>query len=126
MITLHNMRRSALVILAGSAFLGMAAASGNAARDMAPYLTRPTTAERPPDANGFIQRWLILEPIPANGLTDSLVQAAVKREHFPDQFTVIEVLPTLEGEDAADEGAVTSMEYGPRCTAVADQLFAAS
>ena len=87
MITLRNIRVSALVILAGSAFL--AAASGNAARDMAPYLTRPTSAERSPDANGFIQRWLILEPIPANGLTDSVVQAAVKREYFPNQFTVI-------------------------------------
>ena len=87
MITLCKIRTSSLVILAGSAFL--AAASGNAARDMAPYLTRPTSAERGSDADGFIQRWLILEPIPANGLTDSLVQAAVKREYFPDQFTVI-------------------------------------
>jgi len=89
MITLRNIRTSALVILAGSSLLVMAAASGNAARDLAPYLTRPTSTEKDPDASGFIQRWLILEPIPANGLTDSVVQAAVKREYFPNRLTVI-------------------------------------
>lgn len=36
-----------------------------------------------------MQRWLILEPIAANGLTDSAVQAAVKAEYFPNQFGVI-------------------------------------
>ena len=29
-------------------------------------------------AGGPLQRWLILEPIPANGLTDNAVQAIVK------------------------------------------------
>src|SRR5262245_47294701 len=52
-------------------------------------LTIPTTPEKAPNADGFIQRWLVLEPIPANGLTDSAVQAAVKKEYFPDQFTVM-------------------------------------
>ncbi len=33
--------------------------------------------------------WLLLEPIPANGRTDTIVQAAVKKEYFPDQFTVV-------------------------------------
>jgi hypothetical protein len=32
---------------------------------------------------------LLLEPIPANGLTDSQVQAIVKKEYFPGQFTAI-------------------------------------
>jgi hypothetical protein len=31
----------------------------------------------------------LLEPIAANGLTDSAVQAAVKKEYFANQFTVI-------------------------------------
>ncbi len=84
---LRNM--TALVVLTGSAFLVMAASQGNTARDPAPSLARPTSAERAPGANGFIQRWLILEPIPANGLTDSAVQAAVKTEYFPSQFTVV-------------------------------------
>jgi hypothetical protein len=45
---------------------------------------------RPVDAAGFLQRWLLLEPIKVTGqLTDSAVQAAVKKEYFPNQFTVI-------------------------------------
>ena len=52
-------------------------------------LTLPASARRSPDSQGFIPRWLLLEPIPASGLTDSAVQAMVKKEYFPDQFTVI-------------------------------------
>ena len=58
-------------------------------RDPAPTLRRPATATMAPDAEGFIRRWLILEPIPANGLTDGAVQAIVKTEYFPNQLTVI-------------------------------------
>jgi hypothetical protein len=43
-----------------------------------------------PDAAGFLQRWIILEPIGVAGqLTDGAVQALVKTAHFPDQFTVV-------------------------------------
>ena len=52
-------------------------------------LTAPASSTQAPDANGFIQRWLILEPIVSNGLTDSAVQAAVKTEYFSNQFTVL-------------------------------------
>jgi hypothetical protein len=52
-------------------------------------LTPPASPEKTLDADGFIQRWLLLEPIESNGLTDSAVQAAVKKEYFPNQFTVI-------------------------------------
>lgn len=52
-------------------------------------LLKPTTAEKAPEADGFIRRWLILEPIPAGGVTDSAVQTLVKKELFPNQFTVI-------------------------------------
>jgi len=54
-----------------------------------PTLTTPTTPERAPDADGFIQRWLLLEPIATTGLTESVVQAAVRKDYFPDQFTVV-------------------------------------
>ena len=64
------------------------------ARGVPNYLTHAASAEKAPDANGFIQRWLLLDPIPQSvrsnqQLTDSFVQAAVKREYFPNQFTVI-------------------------------------
>jgi len=60
-----------------------------AAAQVAPVtLMRPTTPDKSPAPDGFIQRWLVLEPIPANGLTDSAVQAIVKKEYFPNQSTV--------------------------------------
>jgi hypothetical protein len=52
-------------------------------------LARPTTPQTTPDAQGFIRRWLLLEPLPANGLTDSAVQKIVKTDYFPDQYTVV-------------------------------------
>ena len=79
----------ALAALAVSALLAIAAATGAAAQVPPSTLTSPTSPQKPPDAHGFIQRWLLLEPIPANGLTDSAVQAAVKKKYFPNQFTVV-------------------------------------
>jgi hypothetical protein len=64
-------------------------------------LTRPDSAEKAPNADGFIQRWLILEPIPANGLTDSAVRAMVSKQYFPNQFTVI----PRDGDKVTVEGA---------------------
>jgi hypothetical protein len=55
----------------------------------APSLITPSSPQNSPDNEGFIRRWLLLEPIPSSGLTDRAVQAAVKKEYFPDQFTVI-------------------------------------
>jgi hypothetical protein len=52
-------------------------------------LAPPTSAETKPAADGFIARWLILEPIPTVGLTDSAVQTAVKKEYFKDQLSVL-------------------------------------
>jgi hypothetical protein len=80
---------SALAALAGSALLAIAAASGAAAQVSWPTLTKPASPEKTTEPDGFIQRWLLLEPIPSNGLTDGAVQAAVKKEYFPNQFTVI-------------------------------------
>ena len=57
---------------------------------IASVLVRPAATAKAPDAEGFLQRWMILEPMQVPGqLTDSAVQALVKREHFPDQFTVV-------------------------------------
>lgn len=72
-----------------SVLLALGGDSDIAAQIPASTLTRPASLEKTPNADGFIQRWLLLEPIGANGLTDSAVQAAVKKEYFPDQFTII-------------------------------------
>jgi len=56
----------------------------------APTLRPPSSPSLAPNADGFIQRWLILEPIRRPGpLADSAVRAAVNTEYFPDQFTVL-------------------------------------
>jgi hypothetical protein len=75
--------------IAVSELLALAAASDIAGQIPASTLTPPAAPEKAPNADGFIQRWLLPEPIAANGLTDSGGQAAVKKEYFPDQFTVI-------------------------------------
>ena len=61
-----------------------------ALRGPARSLSRPTSTEKALNADGFIRRWLILEPIRVSGLlTDSAVQTTVKTEYFPNQFTVV-------------------------------------
>jgi hypothetical protein len=56
---------------------------GQEARPPAPSLARPTATAKPTNADGFIQRWLILEPIRVPGqLTQSAVRAAVEKD-FP-------------------------------------------
>ena len=85
MKSFRKQRRPAVAVLAGTALLALVAAA-----QVAPVtLTKPASPEKAPDAAGFIQRWMLLEPIRTSGLTDSAVQAAVKKEYFPNQFTVI-------------------------------------
>ena len=78
-----------LVLLIGPAHFSRAA-QNDVPRPPAPTLVRPATAGKAPNSDGFIQRWLILEPIKTNGqLTDTAVQTAVKTEYFPNQLDVM-------------------------------------
>ncbi len=53
-------------------------------------LAHPASPTKAPNANGFLQRWLLLEPIRVSGqLTDTAVKETVKAEYFPNQSTVI-------------------------------------
>jgi hypothetical protein len=62
-------------------------AQTTAARPPAPSLSRPTSAVRAPTGEGFLQRWLILEPLPISGqLTESAVQSAVKNDDLQQQL----------------------------------------
>jgi hypothetical protein len=75
---------------AGAAVPPVATPAPAASHDLAPTLKAPLTATAAPDADGFITRWLLLEPIPGDGrVTDSAVQAAAHLEYFPDQYTVV-------------------------------------
>jgi len=77
---------AAVLCLAGSAFSQppAARAEGPAApRPPAPSLTRPASPAKPTGADGFIQRWLLLEPIRVPGqLTEAAVRTAVEKD-FP-------------------------------------------
>jgi hypothetical protein len=103
MSTLRKIAMPAFGILAVSAFqvffsspggAVLAAAPENAQRSIAPYFTPATTTPKAPDADGFIQRWLLLEPIQQSirsntVFTDSYVRKAMTAEYFPGQFTAV-------------------------------------
>jgi hypothetical protein len=91
------------VILAGSGLHGYTAKSGDrnesivqsdTTRSIAPYFTPATTKKKTPDSDGFIQRWLLLEPITKPNrsntvFTDSYIRTAFTTEYFPNQFTAL-------------------------------------
>lgn len=66
----------------------------NAPRTIAPYFARATSVPKAPDADGFLQRWLLLEPInkPNRGntvFTGTYVRNTFNSDYFPKQFTVV-------------------------------------
>ena len=91
------------LLLATFGFQGSYAASGSAigamaqtdtTRTLAPYFTPATTKTVTPDAQGFIRRWLLLEPISKPNrsntvFTDSYLRTAFSTEYFANQFTVL-------------------------------------
>jgi hypothetical protein len=71
-----------------------AAAPGNVPRSIAPYFKPATPSPKAPDVQGFLQRWLLLEPIKKPNrtntvFTDSYIRNAFNSEYFPNQFTVV-------------------------------------
>jgi hypothetical protein len=69
----------------------MAAAPLVAAAEPAPVFTPATAAPKAPDAEGFLQRWFLLEPIVKpnrsnTGFIGTYVRQALTTPYFPDQF----------------------------------------
>ena len=69
-------------------------ATNDTTRNIALYFNPPTTSVNTPDAQGFIRRWSLLEPINKPNrsntvFTDSYLRTAFTTEYFPNQFTVI-------------------------------------
>ena len=91
------MTATRLLLVALTATIGVTAARAQTPapqtptpRPAASSLVHVATPSKPPSAEGFLQRWLLLEPIRVAGqLTDSAVQGLVKTSYFPDQLTVI-------------------------------------
>ncbi len=66
----------------------------DAPRSIAPYFSPSTASPKSPDADGFLQRWLLLEPITKPNrsntvFTDSYIRKAFDTLYFPTQFTVV-------------------------------------
>ena len=82
----------ALAALAG-ATPGMAGQQSTpAATGIAPYFTPAAATPAAPDADGFLRRWLLLEPIVKPNRTNTVFTASYVREalgtsYFPGQFT---------------------------------------
>jgi len=91
MTTFCKLSMSALAMLAGSVLLQQAAAQRGAPSGPPPITLLPvTTAGKAPDADGFLQRWLLLDPIDiGNQQAEGASKAAVKKEYFPNQLTVM-------------------------------------
>ena len=87
MIKFRILFASALAFLIGSTFLvGQGTATQNVAYSFKPV----ASADTAPGAQGFLPRWLILEPITiGNQQTENASKAAVKTEYFPNQLTVL-------------------------------------
>jgi hypothetical protein len=103
MNTLRKIVVPAIGVVAVLALPVSSAAQGSAApavppndapRSIAPYFTPATSSPKAPDKDGFLQRWLLLEPIGKPNRTNTpfvgtYVRNAFNTEYFPNQFTVI-------------------------------------
>lgn len=66
--------------------------SGDTTRSIVPYFKPVTSSPKAPDVDGFLQRWLLLEPIDKPNrsntvFTDSYIRNAFDTMYFPSQFT---------------------------------------
>ncbi|MDP9079899.1 MAG: acetylxylan esterase [Bacteroidota bacterium] len=104
-----NIKRKASLLAAGFVILtafnsqAQSAISGGRAdkitdndtmRTIAPFFTPATTSKKTPNFEGFIQRWLLLEPINKSirsnlVFTKSYLKTQFDTAYFPNQFTII-------------------------------------
>lgn len=88
-------RLASVIVFAGAiaGSFGLYAASPSqsaAARRPAPSLVPPATPAKPASADGFLQRWLILEPIRATPLlTEEAVRTLVKGQQLPNPLETV-------------------------------------
>ena len=97
MITFRSLSAPAFATLVGLGLALSAVAADAPARASPPRginaspslkLAKGGSAKVGPE--GFLSHWLLLEPIPGEGqVTESAIRAAVKKEYFPDQYSVL-------------------------------------
>ncbi len=76
------------ILLALTTFL-IFSFSGAAVCGQIPKIGVKNSTRNIPNTDGFIQRWLLLEPIRIKGDTQKDVQQTVNTEHFPDELTMM-------------------------------------
>ena len=88
--------RKSLLAACIAAMIGLHgyAQKNEASPRLSDYFSPATTNTMSPDSEGFIQRWLLLEPIDTPNrsntvFTDSYIREAFATEYFPNQFTVL-------------------------------------
>ena len=88
--------RKSLLTACIAAMMGLHgyAQKNEASPRLSDYFSPATTNTMSPDSEGFIQRWLLLEPIDKPNrsntvFTDSYIREAFATEYFPNQFTVL-------------------------------------
>ncbi|MEZ2337982.1 hypothetical protein AB6735_20200 [Mucilaginibacter sp. RCC_168] len=93
---------AAFLTLAGLESQGQSAISGkidpitenDTTRSLAPFFVPATASKKTPNTEGFIQRWLLLEPINKSirsnlVFTENYLKTQFETNYFPNQFTVI-------------------------------------
>ena len=70
------------------------ASTADSVRSLSPYFTPASAGALAPDADGFLRRWLLLEPISKPNrsntvFTDSYIRNVFNAEFFPGQFTAV-------------------------------------
>ena len=88
--------RKSLLAACIAAMMGLHgyAQKNEASPRLSDYFSPATMNMMSPDSEGFIQRWLLLEPIDKPNrsntvFTDSYIREAFATEYFPNQFTVL-------------------------------------
>lgn len=104
MNSLRNIVVLVFGILVVLSFQGCSRATGSAdraalssvaeTRSIAPYFAPAGSGSKSPNPDGFLQRWLLLEPISLPirsnaGFTETFVRSTITTEYFPNQFTVV-------------------------------------
>ena len=103
----HHLVMPLCCMMGVASFSGCSSVSEPVVRSsLAPYFTPATLEKKAPDADGFIQRWVLLEPIKNSlrsnaGFTESFIRDTFAAEYFPNQFDVVPQdgdCVTVEGE----------------------------
>jgi len=94
MNTLRKILMLAFGVLAVLAFQIASVAADDSGPSLDPYFTPATSSSKAPNSDGFLQRWLLLEPIKKPirsnaGFTEPFVRNTITNEYFPNQFTVM-------------------------------------